>query len=246
MNIVEFYNNPMGKGSTVLNIRATKADFDKRYDKISKDVNHTTYFIKKDIYISINIPSSVKGIFYDVVIKFTPNRYSAGVAVTDMDFQVFSNSPSFLYTYANTYAKRKMLIRELDRKLSREMLKNLATTRNPYSIVSYDFTVYAALKYIFQNGHTNINSLKVNCIESNSLTPLLKSVQDWETLQKKRKIQKGENKRLEEEERKSKLKEIKSPQDKKKTGNQKTDRIKASKTNKQVKNVKVSKKKKSI
>ena len=241
MNISEFYNNPMGKGSTALNIKAIKSDYDKKYNKISNIINHTTYFIKKDIYINILIPSSVNGIFYNVVLKFTPNSKSTGISVTDMDFQIFSNSPSFLYTYANTYKKHKLLIRELDRKLSREMIKNIATTRNPYSILSYDFTVYSALRYIFQNGYIKIDSLKLGAVQTNSITPLLKSVQDWEDLQKKRKLQKNYNKLMDEKEHQEKVKQIKSKKntkDKIKDANQKVVNVKAIKNNKNVKSIK--------
>lgn len=206
MLLTEFFNNPMGKGASVLNIKSIKENYDRRYQTFFKNITHTTFFIKNDIYVSINIPSSVKGIFYDVVIKFTPNAKSAGVSVSDMDFQFFSNSPSFLYTYANAYAKRKLLIRELNSKLSKEMIRSIATTRNPYAIISYDITIYSALKYLLTNGFDKISALKMNSIETSTLTQLLKTIQDWETLQRNRKIQKDVNKRLEEEEITEKIK----------------------------------------
>lgn len=222
MLLTEFFNNPMGKGSAVLNIKTIKENFDKKYDKIYKDINHKTFFIKKNIYISINIPSSVKGIFYDVVIKFIPNKNSTGISVTDMDYQFFSNSPSFLYTYANAYAKKKLLIRELDKKLSKEMIKQIATTRNPYSVISYDYTIYCALKYILINGYDKISALKINCIESSNTSQLLKSIQNWEVLQKNRSMQKNLNK----------IEELENIEDKK-------NKIKnADKTIKKVKNTK--------
>lgn len=200
MLLTEFFNNPMGKGSAALNIKAIKEKYDERYNNFYKDITHQSFFIKKNIYISVNIPSSVKGIFYDVVIKFTPNSKSAGSSVIDMDYQFFSNSPSFLYTYANAYSKKKLLIRELDRKLSREMIKDMAKTRNPYSIISYDYTIYCALKYILTNGFDKISVLKMENNKSSTMSDLYKSVQDWETLQKKRKLQKISNK-IEEEEK---------------------------------------------
>lgn len=200
MLLTEFFNNPMGKGSAALNIKAIKEKYDERYNNFYKDITHQSFFIKKNIYISVNIPSSVKGIFYDVVIKFTPNSKSAGSSVIDMDYQFFSNSPSFLYTYANAYSKKKLLIRELDRKLSREMIKDMAKTRNPYSIISYDYTIYCALKYILINGFDKISVLKMKNNKSSTMSDLYKSVQDWETLQKKRKLQKISNK-IEEEEK---------------------------------------------
>lgn len=236
MLLTEFFNNPMGKGSAALNINATKEKFDQRYDTFYKDISHTTFFIKNDIYISVNIPSSVRGIFYDVVIKFTPNDKSAGVSVTDMDYKFFSNSPSFLYTYANAYSKKKLLIRELDRKLSREMIKEIAKTRNPYSIISYDYTIYCALKYILSNGFDKISALKLESNKKSTMNDLYKSVQDWETLQKKRKLQKISNK-LEDEE---KLKENQNQEitDEGENDNDSNSKAKRSPKTKKVKNTK--------
>ena len=64
INILEFFNNPMGKGASALNIKATKNDYDKRYDKFVKKIVHQAYFIKDNIYIHVKIPSSVDTIIY--------------------------------------------------------------------------------------------------------------------------------------------------------------------------------------
>lgn len=206
MLLTEFFNNPMGKGATALNIKSTKESFDKKYNNYYKDISHKAFFIKDNIYVLIKIPSSVRGIFYDVVIKFTPTNKSAGVSVCDMDYQFFSNSPSFLYTYANAYNKNKLLIKELNKKLSKEMVKELASTRNPYRIISYDITIYSALKYLLTTGFDKIESLKMNSVTSSTTSKLLNEVQDWDTLQKKRAIQKTANKLEEEEEKQEKIK----------------------------------------
>lgn len=245
MLLTEFFNNPMGKGSAALNINAIKDKFDKRYNNFYKDISHKTFFIKDNIYISINIPSSVKGIFYDVVIKFTPNNKSAGVSVIDMDYQFFSNSPSFLYTYANAYSRKKLLIKELNKKLSKEMIKNMAETRNPYNIISYDYTIYSALKYILLNGYDKISTLKM--MEDNktsSLKDLLNSVQDWDTLQKKRSIQKISNKLKEEEDKKNKTEIVENSDEtnKDKKTISKVKNVKKTKTVPKTKNVKKTKK----
>ena len=94
--IKEFLNNPAGKGSTVLNINATKDKYIERYNLIRKKITHKTYFVKDIIYIIVNIPSSVEGIMYDVVLKFENTKKSTGNTITDMSMQLFSNSPSFL------------------------------------------------------------------------------------------------------------------------------------------------------
>lgn len=208
--IKEFFNNPAGKGSAILNINATKAKFEDKYNIIHKKITHKTFAVKNDIYILVNIPSSVEGIMYDVLLKFEKNKKSLGTTILDMEMQLFSNSPSFLYTYANAYDKQKLFIRECKKKLSSKMLSDIAKTRNPYGVLSYDFSIYAALHYILSNGYTNIDDLKMNDFFKCDLNTVLKYVKNAEVLQKNRKVQKDYNKMMEQEKlKKNKAKAIK-------------------------------------
>lgn len=203
--IKEFLNNPGGKGSAALNIKATKDKFTEKYDKICKKISHKTFKVDKDIYILVNIPSSVEGIFYDVLLKFEKTKKSTGDTITDMRMELFSNSPSFLYTYAYAYMKQKVFIKECKKKLSSKMLSDVAKTRNPYGVLSYDFSIFAALFYIINNGYTSIEDLKMTNYIKTSLSAVINSVKDADALQKNRKIQKNANK-LEEEEKIKKAK----------------------------------------
>lgn len=202
--IKEFLNNPAGKGSAVLNISSTKEKFKAKYDTICKKISHKTYSVKNDIYILVNIPSSVEGIFYDVLLKFSKGKSSVGKSITDMSMKIFSNSPSFLYTFANAYDKQKIFLRECRKKLSSKMLSDIAKTRNPYGVLSYDFSVFAALFYIVNNGYTSIEDLKMNDYMECGLNKVIDQVKHADTLQKNRKLQKDYNKMMEEKELKKK------------------------------------------
>lgn len=208
--IKEFFNNPAGKGSAVLNINATKNKFQEKYNQIRKRISHKSFFVKDDIYILVNIPSSVEGIMYDVLMKFEKNKKSIGTTILDMEMRLFSNSPSFLYTYANAYDKQKLFIKECKKKLSPKMLSDIAKTRNPYGVLSYDFSIYSALWYILSNGYTNIDDLKMTDNINCNLSTVLNYVKDAELLQKNRKVQKDYNKMVEQEKlKKNKNKAIK-------------------------------------
>lgn len=208
--IKEFFNNPAGKGSAVLNINATKNKFQEKYNQIHKRISHKSFFVKDDIYILVNIPSSVEGIMYDVLMKFEKNKKSIGTTILDMEMRLFSNSPSFLYTYANAYDKQKLFIKECKKKLSPKMLSDIAKTRNPYGVLSYDFSIYSALWYILSNGYTNIDDLKMTDNINCNLSTVLNYVKDAELLQKNRKVQKDYNKMVEQEKlKKNKNKAIK-------------------------------------
>lgn len=208
--IKEFFNNPAGKGSAVLNINATKNKFQEKYNQIHKRISHKSFFVKDDIYILVNIPSSVEGIMYDVLMKFEKNKKSIGTTILDMEMRLFSNSPSFLYTYANAYDKQKLFIKECKKKLSPKMLSDIAKTRNPYGVLSYDFSIYSALWYVLSNGYTNIDDLKMTDSINCNLSTVLNYVKDAELLQKNRKVQKDYNKMVEQEKlKKNKNKAIK-------------------------------------
>lgn len=208
--IKEFFNNPAGKGSAVLNINATKNKFQEKYNQIHKRISHKSFFVKDDIYILVNIPSSVEGIMYDVLMKFEKNKKSIGTTILDMEMRLFSNSPSFLYTYANAYDKQKLFIKECKKKLSPKMLSDIAKTRNPYGVLSYDFSIYSALWYVLSNGYTNIDDLKMTDNINCNLSTVLNYVKDAELLQKNRKVQKDYNKMVEQEKlKKNKNKAIK-------------------------------------
>ena len=112
--------------------------------------------------------------------------------------QIFSNSPSFLYTYAYSYLKQGLFAREFKRKLSSRVLTDLSKVRNPYGILSYDFSIYCALRYIILNEYLNITSLNMKEI---SFSTLLALVQNADALQKDRKIQHNLNRSIEKEEK---------------------------------------------
>lgn len=206
--IKEFLNNPAGKGSSILNINATKSQYIERYDKIVKKISHRVFLVKKDIYFLINIPSSVEGIKYDIVVRFQPTSKSTGESIVDMNMQIFSNSPSFLYTYAYAYDKQKLFLREFKRKLSSKMLNDIAKTKNPYGVLSYDFSVFSALHYIVVNDYLKISTLE-SIGEKGTLSTILRLVKNADDLQKDRKFQKDYNKLMEQEKIKNAKNKIK-------------------------------------
>lgn len=200
MFIKDFYNNPAGKGMTVLNLTSAKKDFDKRYSDNIKKIMHFIYKVKNVVYIHIKIPSSVNHIYYDVVVKFTPTSKSTGDTLNDMDIQLFSNSPSFIYTYAHAYFKHKLFIDELRKKLSSKILKTVSEQKNPYKIISYDYSIYFAVKFIIDNGLTDMRYID-DYMTSNKFADMYKNISDWENIQLERSIEKKAMDRAKREER---------------------------------------------
>lgn len=238
--IKEFLNNPGGKGNTALNIKSVKDGFLARYEKIVKSIEYQIFLVKKDVYILVNIPSSVQGIKYDILVKFVETSKSTGESIADYDMKIFSNSPSFLYTYAFAYDKQGLFLTDCKRKLSPQMLKDIAKSKNPYGILSYDFSVFAALHFIVSNDYLSLDTINQYGKKVNK-SDVLKLVKNADALQKDRKFQKVAIREAELEEKKNKIKKSSKakPEDEESVNEVKTVKsVKKTKTTKTVKKVK--------
>lgn len=237
MTLQEFYHNPAGKGVTALNINAVKKEYDARYERIANKMNAVLYQTKKHSYYRIGFPSEVDGIVYDVVVAFDGTTYEE---LQNSQVSFFSNSPSFVYTYAYAYNKHKIFINMLKEKLPSECFSKPPKEKNPYGIVSYDFSIYAGVKFILDN-----NLLSEQSVFSHKLSVSKRYIYDiiksYTDLQKRRGDQKQFNKMLENDlkkvEKASKM-EAKSVSGVKQSKVvDKVDKVKSTKSTKKVKRI---------
>jgi hypothetical protein len=247
MKIKEYLSNPLGKGSALLQVREMVQIFDARYEKNKDRMTHRVYRIKKKLYFHIKVPSSIEGIHYDVVIKFIPDENEQ--SLMNLDFQVFSNCPSFIFTYANAYYKRGLIIPEIKRKLTKEAIRKSAEIRNPHGLIGYEYSIYLALKYIMKNKLYNIEWLGSRVIESSTVLNLYRQIQDFESLMKRRNLKEKAIREKEREERQRHQKKLKYPQPKKEEGEdekgaQKSSEIKHIQNSKRIRSTKTVKKSK--
>lgn len=158
MTIMEYYNNPAGVGAAVIpNREAIRADYTNRFDKLyrtKKDLFRIDVFKDGDEYfILVVIPSEDgdRNNTYDVVVKFVPTDMSKShPTVRAYNIQLFSNSPSFVYTYAYVFDKEELMVKELRNKFSDETFQP-PTTRNPYEGISYEKSTFMAIEFILSN-----------------------------------------------------------------------------------------------
>lgn len=158
MTIEEFHNNPAGVGSAAIpNRDAIKADYARRLANLRRTKPNAfkveTFVNGEDYYLLVVIPSEDKerNNTYDVVFKFSADKDIQGsTSVKNYNVQVFSNSPSFVYTYAYVFDKEGMLVPELKSKFRDETF-DPPTTRNPYESISYEKTTFMATQYILDS-----------------------------------------------------------------------------------------------
>lgn len=159
MNIKEFLKNPVGKGAVIPGKNTLLADLDKRYKALleRKEFEFNIYR-KKDCFFFhflIMTEDPERENDYDVVIGFYPTKTQKfDTVITRYDIKIFSNSPSFIYTYAYVAKQNKLLIVDFYNKFDVNVLKKPPVSRNPGKIMGYEKSVYYACKYLVE--HENL------------------------------------------------------------------------------------------
>lgn len=214
--IKEYFRNPMGKGSAVLK-KSSTSGYDSEYEELKRLYSISVYNVRRDYYILVKVPSSVNKyagtslvstpVYYDVL--FAIRRLPKHGDIGDVPMRVFSNSPSFIYTYANAFNRQGMCISDLLRAISPEAYKNKAKYRNPYGVVGYEKSIYLAVKYIMDRGFNQASALAGNAVARGTSTAVYGTVQRFGKVMKAReladaRIRAHEAKRREKDKKKAK------------------------------------------
>ena len=154
----EFYSNPSGKGITSNNINIVRKDFIKRYDIVTKQEKKK---VKTDIYMEnetsfyfhMLIPSDMHQNTYDVVLhmyNLADDGNERG-SLKDWSINVFSNCPSFVFTYAVSYNEAGLLIPFLTKKYNNKVLHLLPVEKNPDLTIGWDKSIFYAIHTLMTN-----------------------------------------------------------------------------------------------
>lgn len=157
--LVEYLENPMGKGSTAIaNRQLIKRDLENRYDRLIlryKKFDYKLWYDKNDFYFHVKIPSETNRTnTYDVVIMLTPlddKKVISEPTLKNYYIKVFSNCPSFVFTYAYVYNDYDMLIDFLKHKYTDVTLTDNPVIKNPGEVINYDKSIFFACNYIMKH-----------------------------------------------------------------------------------------------
>ena len=157
----QYVKNPTGGRSHMVGQNeAAKAVYSDKFNKMMmKTAGKIQYWMFKndqDRYILfMKLPSeSIDRLTYDVAIDF----YTRDIVqkklnrLTGYYVRFFSNDPNFTFTYANVFHKNKLIIPELENKLSPESLREKPKVANPSGTVGYVKSIYFAYLLIKQYG----------------------------------------------------------------------------------------------
>lgn len=146
----EFLKKPFGNTSDI----ATRK-YEPKYKKLESKIKVKGYLPEnKYTLIHIAIPSeSRENYFYDVVIQFFTDDENIAKERNYEHYYMkfFSNSPSFIYTYAALYHLNGYLIDILLYKLDPVYATKLPKVRNPSMKLFYDSSIYMACRYLVKH-----------------------------------------------------------------------------------------------
>ena len=146
MSFDKYIDNPSG-GQVFTNRQMYKAMYKSKFDKIlvreQGQIKFTVYKSEDandSYYIHMKIPSEViEKFYYDVVIQLftTENSKKNNVNLREYAVKFYSNDPAFVYTFAHSFKKNNLFIKDLEPKMLKRALKDKAEIRNPKDNVWY-------------------------------------------------------------------------------------------------------------
>lgn len=244
MNIQDYLSNPMGKGSSIYMMKEVRSSLDQQYTQFESKITLVWYNLKDRYYIAhIRIPSkSVSSLFYDVLILFDIATLADGsTVINSANAKVFSNCPSFTYTYANVFNKNGNLISWTKLKYPSEIFSKGPVQRNPNRLVGYEKSLYIAIKYILSNRRNYLSNIQRSSVKISSYQSVYTHIANATEIVEYYKIRKKKDQQKELPKKKNTLPEKKTSDTNKKNSSKtvsKTKKTKVVKTTNKIKKTK--------
>ena len=208
MTFEQYLSNPTKhKGNLVMNLSAIRNDLNRRYDKLIEEKKNkfkiNVYKEKDKIIIHVIEPSESYDMNYDII--FEINKMSDEDSLEKYPFKVFSNCPSFAFTFAFVFSNNGLLIEELKEKFSKEVFNKNPYQRNYYEMISYEKSIYFAIQYLLDNYDTIDDLLEKSESFSNKVFKNIDTVD--KKISENKKLKHKESLKRKKEKRKENLKE---------------------------------------
>jgi len=158
ISLRQLVDNPSGKGSAYLAKRAMiKQGLNMTYIKILSRYRKQFFavpYIYKDgrILFHVKVPSemyNINKISYDVLFEFQPTDTNVRLAMRNV--KCFSNSPSFIFTYAYVFNQKQLIIDNFKKNLPNQCLTQPPVVRNPIESMGYEKSIYLASRYLIDS-----------------------------------------------------------------------------------------------
>ena len=187
MTIGEYLKNPYGKGSAFSSSLKEKEDLDKQFKELNERINSKIYRYRDFVIYHVIIPSTKKDtVTYDVVIEVeTKNLHEGAATLEDLEFKIFSNCPSFIFTYAHVFRGNGILCDWLLPKYNKEVRTKPPAQRNQYGIIGLERSMYLALKHIHSTGKTKFGVYQTTGKKVSGRTEIINNVRSQQQIMDK-------------------------------------------------------------
>ena len=138
--------NNISKGQSAISTRLILQALESNYQQLRGYIilNGVTNKDNKPTIFTL-MPSSKHGIYYDIVVQFQNNDK----ITLDSPFQIYSNSPGFVYNFAYVFHKNGSLL--FPYHYPTEVLTMPPEVRNPFESSGFDKHCYAILRYVTES-----------------------------------------------------------------------------------------------
>ena len=179
ISLRQYIDNPYRGSAFLASRKAIKSGLNLTFIKLL-NTYRTQFFavpyvyVNGDILFHVRVPSEdfkSNKLYYDVLFKIINDptqRYSM------RNVRMFSNSPSFIFTYAYVYYHDDLVIDEFASKLPIQALTQPPTVRNPVEALGYEKSTYIAARYLIDGFCLTDNYItkfgkKMNALEERNL-----------------------------------------------------------------------------
>ena len=154
MTLHQLLTNPSGPGGGFLAARYRIIDdLNKRFVNLAtgKEFRHAVYRDGTRVVFHVQVPTESEGreFFWDVVVEAHSDSPTAK-AILASPVHVFSNSPSFVFTYAYVANQGGLIVKWLKDKIPAEVYRKAPDVRNPIQQMGFEKTVYFACQWILR------------------------------------------------------------------------------------------------
>lgn len=187
MTISQYLKNPYGKGSSFAPARKQIEDLEKQFRELQDKIISKIYKYRDYVIYHVVIPSYTRDdVTYDVIVEVQlQNLHEGAATVEDLDFKVFSNCPSFIFTYANVFHSNKLLCDWLMNKYNAEVKKNLPIYRNRYGVIGFERSLYLTFRYLHVFNRTSLAVIQTAGIKLGNRNIIINSVRSQEQIMDK-------------------------------------------------------------
>lgn len=206
---------PFNSGFSAVSIKYLLEDLQKRYlQNIKPELVCKAIKIKNDYFVYFQIPSESNSeypsdkVHYDVILQLVPPNASwlESENLRDFDVKVYSNCPSFTFTFTYVYYKQGALINMPHGAYTRKALNTKPVTRNPLLLYGIEKSLWFAICYMDENHLFRRSKLDAMITDDKTLKDLVKEYnmlgQDEKLLEVERRAKKHAAIKLKEREEK--------------------------------------------